>query len=314
MTIRPFTSDDYPAVAEIATRTRPDLPMTAESLAYDDANRADYLKFGRWVAENDAGVIGFATHTQYADLYDPQALWVSVRVHPDHQRRGVGSALYDHLLHAVQVHNPQKLLTAVQEHQPHSVAFAQKRGFAEYARRWSAVLDVAAANPEPYREVEADLARQGITLKSVADLASDAAWEEKLWRLAIAIETDVPISEPVTPLGFEQYRQMVLADPYFVPEGSFVAVHGNEYIGLMMVTHSGSGLYIDLTGVHRDYRRKRIALALKVKGIAFARIQGYQKITVTNDPVNTGMLAINTQLGYVRQPALLSMAKYLREA
>ena len=58
----------------------------------------------------------------------------------------------------------------------------------------------------------------------------------------------------------------------------------------------------------RDYRRRGIALALKLHGIAHAKEQGYKKIRTMNESTNRPMLNINERLGFEKRPAWISFA------
>ena len=313
MLIRPSTPDDYAAIADLITQTSHNYIVTPDQLAYADANREAKIKFGRWVAEQADQVIGFAMHTQYLDLYDVDKLWVAVRVYPDHQRQGIGTQLYNRLLANVAPYDPVALRVTVREDVPASLHFATKRGFTEYSRRWESTLDVAAFDPKPYADLIAKLAAQGIVIKSLADLVDDPARDEKFYHLQVAIDQDVPMADAYTPPTREQFQKMVFENPDFMPEATFVAVHGDAYIGVCShFRTTPQTLYIDLTGTRAEYRRRGIALALKVRGIQFAQAQGYRQMGVTNDPVNTGMLAINEQLGFLRQPAQIKLEKVLR--
>ena len=59
-----------------------------------------------------------------------------------------------------------------------------------------------------------------------------------------------------------------------------------------------------LTGVDRAYRGRKIAQALKLQTILYAKACGADSIATQNDSVNAPMLAINRKLGYVRQEGL----------
>jgi len=103
MTVRPATTDDAPAIREVADAawwdTYPGVLETEqirEGLAnlYDPAflervldEREDLLFL---IAEHDGEVVGFASAQQtFADEVELYTLFV----HPDHQRDGVGTAL-----------------------------------------------------------------------------------------------------------------------------------------------------------------------------------------------------------------------------
>jgi predicted GNAT superfamily acetyltransferase len=91
-----------------------------------------------------------------------------------------------------------------------------------------------------------------------------------------------------------------------------VALKDEDYIGFTQVKRTEEhSLYQLLTGVRSDYRRKGIALALKLQSIAHARVSGIKTIITNNDPTNKPMLALNERLGFMRQPDLLFYKKEL---
>ena len=68
--------------------------------------------------------------------------------------------------------------------------------------------------------------------------------------------------------------------------------------------------YTGLTGVSRDYRRRGIVTALKVKAIEVAKVDGFETIETSNEE-NNPMFQLNLQLGYEPAPAWLEFEKKL---
>lgn len=312
-TIRPFTSDDYTALIAVANAVQPEHVITEEQLRHIDANRDPKCKIARWVAEQNGQIVGYSVYSQHADMYHPQKFWVTVRVLPIRQRQGIGTALYNTMLEGVRAHHPIALQIQLREDHETPLRFATQHGFAEFGRRWESILDVTTFDSAPHQAALDTVASQGITLRSIAELAADPDRDRKLYELQWSAELDVPTPEPVTPMTFEQYCKEMLNSPHLVAEGSFVAVDDSangRYVGLS-IFFSGNDdvLEIDMTGVLTAYRRRGIALAIKLRGIQWAQENGFKQISVVNDTVNVGMLAINERLGFLRQPALLWMQK-----
>ncbi|GIL13339.1 MAG: GCN5 family acetyltransferase [Chloroflexota bacterium] len=309
--IRPFREDDYPAIAAVTQATLPDNEYaSADQFRYGDERRDPAMKFARWMAEIGGRVVGLSYYTQYADLYDPRMFWVMVRVIPEFQRQGIGTALYETLLAGVCRFDPLALRVSIREDQTAALAFARRRGFAEYHRRHESWLEVAAADLSGLNALETRLEHEGIRVRSVAELADDPQRDMKLYDLQWALDQDIPIGEPITRMAFETFRKSMLEHPDYLADGTFVALDGERYIGLSSFYRSGPHeLHIDLTGTLPEYRGRGIATLLKMRGVRFARATGYARIVAMNDPSNGPMLAINQKLGYVRRPAQIRLQK-----
>ena len=68
------------------------------------------------------------------------------------------------------------------------------------------------------------------------------------------------------------------------------------------------------TGVIRTHRRRRIALALKLAAIRYARSQGARSLSTHNDSTNGPMLALNRKLGYVPEPGRYTLRRAIRSS
>lgn len=315
--LRPFEDADYSALAALGTAVYPDHPETADELRLHDRRYQPPYRHGRWVAEVAGRVVGAVSYSQPPDSYHPQRFWLDVSVHPDHRGRGLGSRLYDLVTDHLAPFEPIKFVTMVFE--PHAEArrFVERRGFVEEIREWESRLDLTTFDATLYAGWPARLAEPGLVVRTLTELADDPRRDAKLHQLEHVLNGDMPSPDPVTPVSLDRWREDNLNNPNLLPDGWKVAVDtraDNRYVGLSSVWASQAepGLNVGLTGVVRDHRRRGIALALKVAVAEWAQAQGYPAIKTWNATTNDGMLAINTRLGFVRQPAWIGYGRHLR--
>ncbi|MCS7067956.1 MAG: GNAT family N-acetyltransferase [Meiothermus sp.] len=314
--IRPFEEPDYPALAEVLNAAWPHEAHTEAGLRENDRH-APQIRWGRLVALVGPQMVGLAHYTQFEGMYHPQkfGLWVTVR--PDFRSQGIGKALYREALEALRPHNPISILSTTREDQPHALAWLQKLGFAEKMRYWESRLDVERFDPSPFAGKVEAVEAAGFDLKSLKDLESDPEYKQKLYDLWLEARQDVPRPEALSEVSFEDYCKWVFGSRYYLPEGHFVAVDSNtgQYVALSTLWKTdGDYLHTGLTGTRRAYRRRGLALALKLKAIHFARAYGAREIRTGNETGNRAMLSINEALGFVKQPAWIDFVKELEEA
>ena len=309
--IRPFTADDYPAISGGLSAVYPDYPGWGDRLRYWDEHRDPKCKLQRWVAERNGRVVAFGGYSQLPWYYHPRKFLLDVVVQPDHQLQGIGSALYNHVMDAIHPLDLLKVSAAeVLEDMTHSIQFLKNRGFAEESRGWESRLDLAAFDPAPYAGLEEKRQAQRIQIKSLKELEAAPDRNRKLHELSCEVERDVPSTEEYTPISYEHTVEYLRNNPDLLPEAYFLAVDQGEYTGLSnLLAGGGDHLYTGFTGVRRPYRRKGIATAQKVRGIAYAKEHGFAIIRTGNDSTNSGMLAVNERLGFVRQLAWISFVK-----
>ena len=135
---------------------------------------------------------------------------------------------------------------------------------------------------------------QGIEIKTLTELASDPECYRKLYELDNEVARDIPTLDESTAANYEFYVETFIDNPQLKHDAHFIALHNREYVGTTSLWESegDTDLTNSLTGVKRSYRHRGIALALKLRSIAYARAQGCGHIKTWNDSPNTAMIAI----------------------
>ena len=316
--IRPFdfSDRDYQSVVAIDNAVFPDYRQTVTERRFEDENQDPKIRWARFVVEVEGEPVGFGSYGQSIDMYHPRKFGIGTTLLKPWQGKGIGNALYDHLLTTLAPFDPILIRAHAREDYERSVRFLTERGFTEAMRDWESRLDPRTFDPAPFEPAARKVAEQGIVLKSLAALADDPQRDEKLFELDWAVILDMPSTDVLTKPTFEHFRKTVLGNPGLLLEGWFVALDGDRYVGESALWKSEGEpgvLYVGATGVLREYRRRGIATALKLAAVDWAHASGCTCIKTWNAQQNRAMLSINEAMGFVKQPAWISYEKKLSD-
>lgn len=300
--IRNFEKGDYEECSAVINELYPDRRITPEELAHIDAHRPKKAQHKRWVAELDGHVAGMGE--RFHDLwdYDPKKYEVDISVSCARQGQGIGNMLYDTVAGSFDGLGAIELNSWVREYHPKGIRFLEKRGYVETLRLAMSRLDLREVDTSTYSCMESGLLSKGIEIHTLAEMECDKERDAKLHRFDSLTARDVPGVSSVPDL--EDWKEEVLNSPRIIPDGFFIAVFGDAYVGTSTLEKTGSpdSLEIGYTGVKKEYRSMGIATALKAKGIMYAKRMGYKFLETGNEVNNEKILSINRKLGFARMP------------
>ena len=312
--IRSYTPADYEGIAAVVSASRPFNPFTAAELEHRDRQKPERISWVRLVAEaQDTGLVGVAYGGQNPWVYHPQRFFINIATLPDWETTALQVQLYDALLDSLDAYDPTILQAQAREDEPVRVAFLESRGFVEIERSWESRLDPRTVDLEKYSVLAQKLYARGIEIVTLAELRGrDDDYARKIHALDEAAGAGEPSNVPYTHPPFDEFYTELFESPDLLPEGFFIALEDDRYVGISHVWKNSAEkgtLDTGFTGVLPAYRRMGIATALKVCAVDYAQKHGFTMIKTHNNQRNRAMLAINERFGFVKQPAWIDYKK-----
>jgi mycothiol synthase len=270
---------------EIYNKVLPRRAATSEDIA---AWKASAIATEEFLGAADGVDAGSAAVSIGASLPDICRTFVTVL--PGLRCRGVGSALLDASSEWAVEHSVRELEATVESDDEESIGFALRRGFEERSREMGLELDVTVANSPAADPPE------GIEIVLFADRPELAAGAYDVGSAALP---DVPGSEDWTPPPLEQF-----VASHFRGLAVFLAIADGEVVGYAKLRGHPDGRTADhgMTAVKRAWRGRGIAKSLKLAEITWAKANGIERLTASNEERNAPMLRINESLGYRPAP------------
>ena len=218
---------------------------------------------------------------------------------PDYRGRGAGTALYRAGSEWLAAQGMTETEALAPEDDAASIAWAERRGFGEVQRNGRMVLELGAIDPLP---VEPPPGIEIVTWAERPELARG------VYEVAAESVADIPGDEDYVIEPYERWLTHHLRGSGDRADATFLALAGDEvaaYAKLSFTAARPTAPAHDLTAVKRAWRGKGIAGALKRAQIAWAKEQGYERLTTTNEVRNEPIRRLNERLGYRPAPGRL---------
>ena len=207
-TIRPFEDRDFPAFVEISRQVQPEWQSTEEETRhrYKAWDRDRYYLYHVVAEDASDQVVGWGLIQHVPDQFHPDKYSLDVAVNPADQRRGIGGALYDHLLEHMQARDALLVRTEAKESKAESIGFLERRGFYDVQRGWESRLDVASFDETPFAGAEERVAANSITVTTLAaEMATSPEVVRQAYQLYLVGMRDAPEVDEVTDVPFEYF-------------------------------------------------------------------------------------------------------------
>ncbi len=324
--ILPFdhSDADYAAGVAVHNAVWPEYPETVADWKRWAAQRSPQYIYRRFLTHwgDEAGPVvaeGVYMHTFWA--YHPQRFLIDINVRPEYQGRGIGAAMYEFFMAELAPYSPTSIEIQTYASRPQTLRFLDRLGGYELKTRMRVShLDLNQFDPDRFAPTVQRVEAGGIVIRPLsALLADDPDCRRKLYEMSQSIQPDIPWHAPFSRPTLEEWLKRFDGNAEMrLDKAYLVAMAGDRYVGVTMLFRSDATdakLFTGLTGVIREYRRRGIALALKVKSLSYAltlrTAEGNRPIVATDNEQSNPMFDINIKLGFVPQPDRLVFVKTL---
>lgn len=318
-TLRPFmkTDEEFEAITGILNAIWPDERRVLEELKHRDQNWDDQYYRVQLVAEVDGKIVAAGGWGEVSWSHRPGKYYFAADVHPEYDEVGIEAAIYQRMIDDVYQRSPTPIMftSGVREDMDKRIRFLEAHGY-QFAMRWpGSRLNLAEFDSTRFEEKARQVAESGIMIRSISEqMKHDPDWQRNVYELDWECTQDEPMPDTPTKLPFERYVKLAYEAPSFLPDGLFVALDGDRYVGMTEVEKDLADpekLETGFTAVARSHRRRGIATALKLRALAFAKEYGAKSIDTGNEE-NNPMFQINLRMGFKPKPAWMAYEKKLK--
>jgi GNAT superfamily N-acetyltransferase len=297
--IREASIDDAAGAAALFRLVTPEFVTSAAGVRHFMTTSPPAAQRRWWCAEDRTAIVGWVSAGLVVDTSEAGVVWIAVSVHPEHRRRGIGTALSERAEeHAASIGGRRLLAWSRGDDQ--SVAFARSRGFMQTGKH-----DILAVDP---RDVEPPDPPPDVELLPFTAFEDDPTPIHHVDTISVLDEPgDVTLDE----LPLERWIENFWSHPLLDRDVSYVAaVDGVPATATFMQTdrEGGSGSN-NGTGTLPEFRRRGLATLAKRASLARAATLGITRVYTGNDVTNVPMLAINRRLGYAPCSTTYNWAK-----
>lgn len=238
-------------------------------------------------------------------------------VAPGKRGQGIGALLYDDLERSARDAQVKSISVKIMDTNAESRRFAEKRGFTE---RWHFLpmrLDLGSFDDSRYDPLISRLEKEGFRFTSMEALGDTEAAQRQLYALNSQSGLDIPGKDGESNWdSFHDFQKRVCQVDWYKPGGQKIAIDAatGTWAAMSAITRFQNHAYNLYTGVDRRYRGRKLAQAVKVTALRYARdVLKVKMVHTDHSTMNLPIIAIDRKFGYVEAPGTFVMRKALEE-
>jgi len=305
--VRPPTTDDAEAVTAVVRACELDhwgkAEYTVEELRDEWRHRPDFrLATDAWVVDLAGQVVAYAETWAVR----PVRLGGYGRVHPAFRGRGIGANLFrliERRARELEPEAPEGLRVVVDGgtaiHDQMARSLFEAHGYRTVRHFWRMIIDLT-ESPAPPTWPE------GITVRPIVPGADD-------FLVFTTHQESFQDHWGFYPAVFESWRQARMSGAHFDPSLWFLAMTGEEAVGIVLCGQTAEASWVNNLGVRRPWRKRGIGEALLRHAFGEFYRRGRRHVALGVDAQNpTGAVALYERAGMRVAQEYVDFEKELR--
>jgi mycothiol synthase len=286
VTVRPFTAEDFPAIAEFLADDETHLFGRPSRIGVADVtawlSEPDLLH-DTWLFEENGGIVGLG----WIEKNEHDSGFAVGAVHREWRGRGIGSQLIGQSENRLRTLGAQRVHNVTLAPDSEARPLLESRGYREVRRFWEMTIELG-DDPPPAPVLPDGLAVQPFSTEQAAEFhaALEAAFADH-WEFQ--------------PEPFEEWWRRQLGKPDYDPSLWFVVREGDTVVAATRndPERSGGG-WIGALGVRREWRGRGLAKALLLHSFREFHRRGQRRVGLGVDSENpTGATKLYESVGMV---------------
>lgn len=306
--------EDARLYCEAWNATYPDDPMTVEECVTQQRATPDsawQAYAAVFLGDHFIGVAG-ATNDRWTER-------------PDRAYLNAYSLQGDHLAFLSLLYDVASELATAQDHQVHAIwgrsthparcTIAEEGGYQEFVRAPSTSLDLTAFDPKKWQTTIDAPGELGIRFQTLEEWdPTGRAWIRELHDATSEMIQDIPTPDPPSLTSLDEYERLISDRVEYDYRWMMVGRVDDEIVVYTRIRLSRTNPLVastGLTGTRRTWRRKGLAVAIKVLILSRLKETGVQTVRTENHEANP-MLQLNEALGFRHRFDVIEWEKRVR--
>lgn len=304
-------NDDFPLLAEWFTLLEGQVNTVPGLQKYFEENK-DFI-FTQMAVDQPGHKLGFYWGSR--NRFHPDKVFQYLYVDPAFRNNGVGTLLYDQMEEESIRLGCKEYKCNVPDDCPEGLSFMLQRGYTQTLHSIVMELDFKYFDDKPYQVIIERLKQEGFQFTSMEEVGNTEENQRKLY----ALNDTTAMETPGWTGGhcwdtFEEFKKSVCDAQWYNPAGQKVVIDTatGEWVAMSAITRfEGSETAYNLfTGVNKGYRGRKLAQAVKVLALQFARdVLKVPGVRTNHNTFNEPMIAIDRKYGYVVRPGYFALEK-----